>query len=105
MARWPLMISLIRRGGTAMSLARRYWVIPFGLKNSSSRISPGVMFVSNLLFIFNDDPQFRPRGRLRHASESKSAIGHLLGCCAGLYGCLSAPPTGFPVGPAIVEVP
>src|SRR5207248_10002639 len=28
-------------------------VIPFGLRNSSARISPGVMFASSLLFIVN----------------------------------------------------
>src|SRR6059036_1760832 len=51
MARWPWTISLIRRGDTAMSLASRYWVIAIGLRNSSLRISPGVMFASSLLFI------------------------------------------------------
>src|ERR1043166_5775817 len=35
------MISLIRRGGTLVSLARRYWLSPKGLRNSSSRMSPG----------------------------------------------------------------
>jgi hypothetical protein len=40
-ARLPCTISLIRRGGTLMSLANRYWLIPIGSKNSSNRISPG----------------------------------------------------------------
>src|SRR5205823_2901485 len=41
MARWPRTISLIRRGGTPVSLARRYWLRPSGARNSSCRISPG----------------------------------------------------------------
>jgi hypothetical protein len=37
----PDTISFTRRGGTLMSLARRYWEMPKGFKNSSFRISPG----------------------------------------------------------------
>src|SRR6185503_8965535 len=51
MARSPFTISLIRRAGTPMSFASRYWLKPIGLRKSSSRISPGVMFASSLLFI------------------------------------------------------
>jgi hypothetical protein len=32
---------LIRRGGTSIALAIRYWVMPIGLRNSVIRISPG----------------------------------------------------------------
>src|SRR6266849_3216847 len=39
--RVPWMISLIRGGGTRISLASRYWLIPKGLRNSSNRTSPG----------------------------------------------------------------
>src|SRR4051812_32198331 len=39
--RFPETISPIRRWGTPISLARRYCVTPSGLRNSSSRISPG----------------------------------------------------------------
>lgn len=41
MARLPATISPILCGGTPMSLARRYFVRPRGLRNSSSSISPG----------------------------------------------------------------
>src|SRR6266566_4238526 len=40
-ARSPRTISLIRRGGTLISLANRYWLMPSGARNSSWRISPG----------------------------------------------------------------
>ena len=43
MDRCPCTISLIRRGATLMSLANRYWLMPKGFRNSSSRISPGWM--------------------------------------------------------------
>lgn len=43
MARLPCTISLIRRGGILISLAKRYWLISIGRKNSSSKISPGWM--------------------------------------------------------------
>jgi DNA invertase Pin-like site-specific DNA recombinase len=35
-----------RRGGTPMSRANQFWLIFMGIRNSSSRISPGCMFVS-----------------------------------------------------------
>src|SRR2546423_14021651 len=41
----------MRRGGTEISFASWYCVIPLGFRNSSSSISPGVMFESSLLFI------------------------------------------------------
>src|SRR5262245_25534327 len=31
----------MRRGGTLVSLARRYWLTPKGTRNSANRISPG----------------------------------------------------------------
>src|SRR5713226_5505987 len=40
-ARAPATISPMRRCGTRISLASRYWVMPMGFRNSSSRISPG----------------------------------------------------------------
>jgi predicted ATPase len=39
--RWPCTISLIRRAGTPISFASWYWLTASGLRNSSSRISPG----------------------------------------------------------------
>src|SRR5262245_24223214 len=39
--RSPWTISLIRRGGTLIALASAYCEMPNGLRNSSSRISPG----------------------------------------------------------------
>src|SRR5712692_5492171 len=41
MRRWPCTISLTRRAGTPISLASWYWLTASGLRNSSSRISPG----------------------------------------------------------------
>jgi hypothetical protein len=38
--RWPCAISLTRQAGTPISLASWYWLIPSGLRNSSSRIFP-----------------------------------------------------------------
>ncbi len=38
-----------------MSSASRYWVMAIGLRNSPSRISPGVMFASSLLFTVSDN--------------------------------------------------
>ena len=40
-ARIPFTISLMRRGGTLMSFARRYWERPSGTRNSSLSTSPG----------------------------------------------------------------
>jgi len=45
-ARFPETISLLRWAGTPISFARRYWLIPIGLRNSSIRISPGVTGLS-----------------------------------------------------------
>src|SRR5579883_3398658 len=40
-ARRPWMISLMRRGGTPMTRANAFCVMPIGFMNSSARISPG----------------------------------------------------------------
>ena len=40
-ARVPCTISLIRRGGTEMSWAKRYWDSPSGSRKSAKRTSPG----------------------------------------------------------------
>lgn len=49
--RFPWTISLMRRPGTAISLARRYSVMPSGFRNSSERISPGVTYGNFFVFI------------------------------------------------------
>src|SRR5271167_4589590 len=41
MPRLPCTISLMRRGGTSITLAIRYCEIPIGSRNSVNRISPG----------------------------------------------------------------
>ncbi len=46
----PFMIWLIRVCGIAVSFAKRYAVISNGIKNSSSKISPGCMFGICLMF-------------------------------------------------------
>ena len=45
-ALFPCTISLIRRAGTLMALARRYWLTSIGFRNSSKRISPGCIGVT-----------------------------------------------------------
>jgi len=56
MARLPWTISLMRRGGTEMSRAKRHREIRCGLRNSSNRIVPGWMglrFASMLVCFFS----------------------------------------------------
>jgi hypothetical protein len=43
-ARWPVMISLMREAGMPIALARRYWLMPRGSRNSPSQ--PGLLFVA-----------------------------------------------------------
>jgi len=45
-ARLPATISPMRCAGTPISFARRYWLMPIGFRNSSSRSSPGVTGLS-----------------------------------------------------------
>ena len=40
-ARLPFTMALMRLSGTSMACANRYWLIPIGLRNSSSNTSPG----------------------------------------------------------------
>jgi hypothetical protein len=47
MDRLPLTTALMRPGGTAISRASRLMLIPNGFMNSSRRISPGCIGVSN----------------------------------------------------------
>jgi len=61
-ARRPFTIALMRLSGTPIANARRYWLIPIGLRNSSSRTSPGGTSRSSV--VVNDFdllwPGFRP---------------------------------------------
>ena len=41
-----LALALYRRGGTRISLASRFWLIPSGFRNSSERTSPAWTFAS-----------------------------------------------------------
>jgi hypothetical protein len=59
----PWTISLILRGGTAMSLASRYRLMPIGLKNSSRRTSPGCTGASRLPIVSPLSESQRSRGR------------------------------------------
>ena len=38
-------------GGTLISFAKRYWLIPMGFKNSSNKSSPGVIGLSLRIII------------------------------------------------------
>ncbi|KLL95315.1 hypothetical protein NJ76_27900 [Rhodococcus sp. IITR03] len=49
--RFPCTISLIRRGGTPMVVARRFWVMPSGSRKSSRRISPGWMGLRSAVMV------------------------------------------------------
>jgi hypothetical protein len=40
-ARLPFTMALMRLSGTSMACANRYWLLPIGLRNSSSNTSPG----------------------------------------------------------------
>src|ERR1039457_7032924 len=51
--RFSRTISLMRLGGTWISLARRYWLMPSGIRNSSRNISPGCIGGKSLLLISN----------------------------------------------------
>src|SRR5437868_7394730 len=56
MSRLPSTISLMRRGATWTARARPFWLRPIGLRNSSSRISPGCGLRSSpLLDVVVDD--------------------------------------------------
>src|SRR5437773_1846388 len=96
----------MRRGGTPMSLASRYWVMPFGLRNSSSRISPGVILLNSLLFIISGSPQSRTGGHsMAEGSPDEAAISitasagnsrhHRFGSAAELAGLNGAGDAGF----------
>lgn len=53
MARLPATMSPMRCAGTPISLARRYWLIAMGFKNSSSKSSPGVTGLSLRIFLLH----------------------------------------------------
>src|SRR5882757_8133642 len=60
MSRLPNTISLMRRGATCTARANPFWLRPIGLRNSSSRISPGCGFCSRpLLDVVVDDFDMR----------------------------------------------
>lgn len=86
-ARRPDTISLIRPGGTPISFASRYFVMPSGFKNSSCSISPGE--IGSIRFTFvpysNGSPRFQHHKHCLQSTGNTIAIGRLFGCCTALF--------------------
>ena len=101
MARWPATISLMRWGGSPISLARRYCEMPIGSRNSCApvcRASP-----DNSLHFFdpqiavtvtNDVHQNSTFTRRRSTKETDGTI--VNSCCTDLGGLPLGPRGGFP---------
>ncbi len=81
--RLPWTISLIRRGGTLMPFASRYWLNPIGFKKSSSRTPPGWIGVNTFFLTCSpsDSRQSPLRERLLPATRSTRATVRSHGCC------------------------
>ena len=90
-ARRPDTISLIRPGGTPISLASRYLVMPSGFKNSSCSISPGEIGSIRFNFVSLDSgsPRFQHHKHRRQPTENTIATDRLFGCCIDLVCYLS----------------
>lgn len=71
---FPRTISFIRRGGTLISRASLFWLMPRGFRNSSSRTSPGWTFdgVSGMTSPLSSSPRSRAQ-RTLSLSSSRSA--------------------------------